>query len=68
MIFAGMLLPAIPPYPFLDNLTLIWMTMQDLKKALPNISRPDNSLEFELHANTSLLKTQWIREHRTVLP
>ena len=30
--------------------------MQDLKKALPNISRPDNSLEFELHANTSFLK------------
>lgn len=41
--------------------------MQDLKKALPNISRLDNSLEFELHANTSLLKTQWIREHRTIL-
>ena len=29
--------------------------MQDLRKALLNISRPDNSLEFELHANTTYL-------------
>jgi len=28
--------------------------MQDLKKALPDISRLDNSLKFELHANTTI--------------